>query len=152
MSRYVLWKGGYPHAPHDWLEPANWQRGRIPGEGDIVLIPDCGNEEIFIPVVKKRVPDIGQLRIDRGGYLAILARGKLCVDGLGRAYGGVVNHGTLVLGGELHILHPWDVALLNAGIFVNKGTLVLDRWAWEAIHHTSRSRYIEQGVVEELVF
>ncbi len=152
VSRYVLWKGGDAVAPHCWLEPGNWQGGMVPGEGDIVVIPDCGNAEILPPVIDCRVPDIGQLRIEKGGHLAILPTGKLCVDGLNRDYGGVVNHGTLVLGGELHILHPWDAALLNSGIFINKGTLVLDRWAWDAVHHIGLGRYIERGQVEELVF
>lgn len=152
VSRYVVWKGGSPRAPHEWHEPANWQVGRIPGESDIVVIPDCGDAEVFAPVIKERVPDIGQLRIEQGGHLSILSCGKLCVDGLGRTYGGVVNHGTLILGGELHILHVWNAALLNRGLFINKGVLVLDQWAWKVVHHLGRGRYIGKGVIEELVF
>ncbi len=152
LSQYVIWQGGAPGVPHDWAAPTNWVQGRVPSEGDIVIIPPVDHSEVLPPIIDRRVPNIGQLRIERGGFLAILRKGQVCIDGLGLDYGGLINHGTFVLSGELHILHPWDMSLINTGIFIHKGILVLDRWSWQTVHHAPGSRYLGQGLTEELVF
>lgn len=75
-----VWLGTGYGIEGDWENPANWSKGHVPTEMEVVLIPDLSNKgRAIYPNIRGEV-EIGRLILQPGARLSIDQEGALLVD------------------------------------------------------------------------
>jgi hypothetical protein len=144
-----FWQGGAAGAGQDWNEPLNWANRKVPGWFDTVVIDRDYVRSDQFPLIDEFASDVAQVILHSGTTLHIGPQGKICIDGLNRYPCGIINHGDLVIDGELTVLRTTSVAIRNLHYLLNNGSLAVDKKEHLAIIHGNNAIFENYG---ELLF
>lgn len=119
----------------DYMDPANWQGGVIPGTNDTARF-NWGNNTVTLAAEAPLLRNF-QMGVDESGQLVVNAGGKLYTTGTqnstvgNNANAGVVGRLTVNAGGEVTVTNVLFVGASASGILtVNGGTVTVTSHLW----------------------
>ena len=110
----IKWKGGTPGQKNEWNNPRNWIPQQIPGEQNLVIIPNRNSQGKAYPVIHSAVAPIAHLTIEDGASVTLCPNASLIIDGQF-----VYQNGLTVIG---KLINNGQVVIKNAGISYIEGT------------------------------
>ena len=128
MSRIRTWIGGTRKRPETWGEPRNWFPVGVPDWHDKVIVGGYGRHRCRVTGDTDAVMSVHVLP---DAKLVIAAGATLRIDGLfADPYGvvcdsGLLNEGTVEIGGTLVLRNVTAGGLLNEGLLCNRGRITM---------------------------